>query len=148
MCPRKSALGIHSKVSLRGETVIRGGTRVQICFFGGRSFDFVDIQIQSFPIVVGRHINATYEDIGNTRKGNLSENHMKMKSLQSNIQERVTRKISILSSLLISISLDSGVASVISCSETSPSNGFKSGSLKIDNCSLDMSRLAWPSFKQ
>ena len=42
------------------------------------------------------------------------------------------------------MSLDSGVASAISWSEASLSNGFTSGSLKLDNCSLNMSRLAWP----
>ena len=49
---------------------------------------------------------------------------MKMDKLESNIKERVTRKISISSSSSISISLDSGVASAIYCSETSLSNGF------------------------
>ena len=32
------------------------------------SFHFVDIQTQFFPTVVSRHINATYDEIGNTRK--------------------------------------------------------------------------------
>ena len=64
----KERPGAHLKVSLRGEAAIRGGAHLQLCFFGGCSFDFVDIQTQSFPIVVSRHINATYEEIGNTRK--------------------------------------------------------------------------------
>ena len=39
----------------------------------GWSFDFVDIQTQFFPIVMvmGRYINTTYEEIGNTRKREL-----------------------------------------------------------------------------
>ena len=73
---------------------------------------------------------------------------MEMKSLYSNIKERVGGNISILSSASISVSLDSGVASAISSSETSVSNGFKTDSLKIDNCYLNMSRPVWPSFRQ
>ena len=41
-----------------------GGAHLQICFFRGCSYDFIDLQTQS----VVRHINATYEEIGNTRK--------------------------------------------------------------------------------
>ena len=37
--------------------------------------------------------------------------------------------------LSMSTGLHSGVASTISCSDTSLSNVFRSGSLKIDNCS-------------
>ena len=84
---------------------------------------------------MGRHINATNEEIGNTRKRESVRKPLKLKNLQSNIKERVTRKISMSSSLSISISFDSGVASAISCSETNLSNGFKSDLLKIDNCS-------------
>ena len=65
----------------RGGDHLRGA-HLQTCFFGRLSFDFLDIQTQFFAIVMGRHINATYEEeIGNTRKGNQSENHMKMERL-------------------------------------------------------------------
>ena len=57
---------------------------------------------------------------------------MKIEKLQSNIKGYKTMSISSTSS--ISTSLHSGVASTISCSETSLSNGFKSGSLIIHNC--------------
>ena len=55
------------------------------------------------------------------------------------VAEQYTRKgckeISVASSLSISVRLHSGVASALSGSETSLSNGLKSGSLKIDNWS-------------
>ena len=51
-----------------------------MCFFGGeRSFDIVDIQAQSFLIVMGRHISSTHEEIGNTRKRESVRKHRKYK---------------------------------------------------------------------
>ena len=82
--PSRDKGGLEYRISLKvrsGRSFIsqpsRGGghsggggrnAHLQISFFGGHSFDFVVIQTQSFPIVVGRHINATYEEIVNTRE--------------------------------------------------------------------------------
>ena len=106
------------------------------------------MQTQSSPAVVGRHINATYEEVGNTKKRESVRKPYENGKLTKQYTGKGHKKNINFSSSSISISLDSGVASAISCSEASLSNGFKSGSLKIDNCSLNMSRPAWPSFKQ
>ena len=50
---------------------------------------------------------------------------------------------SISSSSSMSVRLYYGVASAISCNETNLSDGFKSDSLKIDNCSWNISKPVW-----
>ena len=56
------------------------------------SFHFIYIQTPFFPIFVSRHINATYDEKGNTREmESVKKNHMKMKWLKSSIKERVTK---------------------------------------------------------
>ena len=50
---------------------------------------------------------------------------------------------SISSSSSMSVRLHYGVASAISCKDTNLSDGFKSDSLKIDNCSWNISKPVW-----
>ena len=81
------------------------------------------------------HINVTYEEIVNTRKRETVKKPYENEKVSKQYKGKGYKTISILSSSSISISLHSGVVSAISCFETGLSNGFKSRSLKIDNCS-------------
>ena len=79
------------------------------------------------------NISATYNEIRNTRKRE-SVKKYESEKIAEQYEGKGYKTISISSSTSISISLQSVVASAISCSETSLSNGFKTGSLKIDYC--------------
>ena len=126
----------------RGGGHSRGRSFTNLLFWG-RSIHVVDKQTQSLPIVVSRHINPKYEETGNTGQRESIKKPYEKEKITKQYKGKGYKTISILSSSSISISLHSGVVSAISCSETSLSNGFKSGSLKIDNYSWNISKLAW-----
>lgn len=77
---------------------------------GGRSFHFADMQTQSFPTVVSRNINVTYDEIGDTKKRESVKKPYEDEKVAKQYKGKGCKTVFISPSSLISFSLHSGVA--------------------------------------